>query len=71
MTIYIYIYIYIYIGKSDRGCPCSYLVEGLYIQCQPKETERLLLIGKMSACTLNGILAENLVMDKYFSNMMP
>ena len=41
------------------------------IQCQPKEMERLLLIGKMAACTLNEILAENLVMKKYFLNMMP
>ena len=29
------------------------------IQCQPKETERLFLIGKMAACTLNEILPEN------------
>ena len=30
-----------------------------YLQCQPKETERLFLIGKMAACTLNEILPEN------------
>ena len=36
------------------------------IQYQLKETERLFLIGKMTACTLNDILPEIIVMDKYF-----